>query len=425
MRVVFCPHEMPSFRRALEGQPTNATALVAAGIASRLVEQGHTLTYLAPDESGATVCTVDPRLDTPAPRSWSRSLWFRGLASATWRAQRALGVPYLNVFTNLALYDACLRSLPGHDLVFERHTLYRDGIARASARLGLPRVLFVEADEILEHDLMQTPITGLLRRRAARMFRNNLRAADRIVVVSTPLESHLVGAWGVPADRIEVLPNAVDERTFRPDPGARARMRAVLGIDPAAPLVLFVGNFYEWHDVGTVLKAVARVVQSHPAVRLLLVGDGATRLAMEQRAGALGLAHVARFTGLVAHPEVPRYMSAADIAVVPYPVLPHTVWLSPLKLFEAMASGLAVVASAAGQVTQVVQHDQNGLLVPPEDDEAMAQAISRLIDDAPASARIGAQARADAVARHSWDQYIRRLEGVFDEAIAERRKKVG
>jgi glycosyltransferase involved in cell wall biosynthesis len=422
MRVAFCPPELGSFQRALRGEPANATYLIQALVASRLRTRGHALTFIAPRDIGVEICTTDPEVETPAPRAWSARWWFRGLAAGTWRIQRALGVPYLNVFNNLALYDVCLRCLPGHDVVYQRHALYRDGIARGCARLGVPHVLFVEADEILEHDLMKTPITGLLRWRAGRMFRHNLQAADRVICVSEPLKSHLVARWGVPPEAVVVLPNAVDAQVFRPDDVARSRVRASLGIAGDAPVVLFVGNFYEWHDVETVLAAMATVVRAHPAVRLVLVGDGATRVAMQQRAHALGLAEVAHFTGLVAHAEVPQYMSAADVAVVPYPRLPQEVWLSPLKLFEYMASGLAIVASAAGQVSDVLRDGANALLVPPGDAAAMATACTHLIDDHGSRTALGAQARSDAVQRHSWDEYIRRLEWVFEDAREGRRK---
>jgi glycosyltransferase involved in cell wall biosynthesis len=224
----------------------------------------------------------------------------------------------------------------------------------------------------------------------------------------------------VPSDRVVVRPNAVDATTFRPDAATRHRVRAARGFDPHTPVVLFVGNFYEWHDVGGLLAAMALVVRAHPQARLVLVGDGATRGAMEARAAALGIADRTCFVGKVSHPEVPSYMAAADVAVVPYPVLPAEVWLSPLKLFEGMASGLATVATAAGQVREVIRDGENGRLVPPGDAEAMAAAIASLLDDPVARHALGERARRDAVDRHSWDHYIADLEQVFADAIGVR-----
>jgi glycosyltransferase involved in cell wall biosynthesis len=134
---------------------------------------------------------------------------------------------------------------------------------------------------------------------------------------------------------------------------------------------------------------------------------------MMQRAADLGLDHAAQFTGLVAHAEVPRLLAAADIAVVPYPPLETDLWLSPLKLFEYLAAGKAVIASAVGQLTEVVQDRHNGLLVPPGDVPAMTVALQRLMGDPALRSQLGQQARQDAVRKHSWDRYVSRLERVF------------
>jgi glycosyltransferase involved in cell wall biosynthesis len=134
---------------------------------------------------------------------------------------------------------------------------------------------------------------------------------------------------------------------------------------------------------------------------------------MMQRAADLGLGHAARFTGLVAHAEVPRLLAAADVAVVPYPPMETDLWLSPLKLFEYLAAGKAVIASAVGQLTEVIQDGSNGLLVPPGDVPAMAAALERLLGDSALRSQLGQQAREDAVRKHSWERYLSRLERVF------------
>jgi glycosyltransferase involved in cell wall biosynthesis len=138
---------------------------------------------------------------------------------------------------------------------------------------------------------------------------------------------------------------------------------------------------------------------------------------MMQRATDLGLDHAAQFTGLVTHAEVPRLLAAADIAVVPYPPMETDLWLSPLKLFEYMASGKAIIASAVGQLTEVVQDGRNGLLIPPGDVPAMTAALQRLIGSPALRSQLGQQAREDAVRKHSWEHYLSRLERVFAAVI--------
>jgi glycosyltransferase involved in cell wall biosynthesis len=312
----------------------------------------------------------------------------------------------------LRLTDVCLHNLPGHDIVYERHGLYQTGVAKAAKRLGMPYIVFFEADEILEHDYMGAPIKGLLRWRAKQMMHTNLKLADCILCVSDSGKSHLINAWKVPAEKILVFPNGVDVEKFNPEIGTGDNVRGDFGFQKN-PLVIFVGNFFHWHDVTTLLKAFSYVLKEIPDARLLLVGDGHKRMQMEELAAELGIVDAVRFTGLIPHSEVPAYINAADVAVVPYPNTKNEMWFSPLKLYEYMACGKAVVATATGQITRVIDHDQNGILVHPEDVQSMADAILQLILDNQLRLRLGQAAREDAVKMYSWDQYVDRLERVF------------
>ena len=412
LRIAFCPPELSPLQKAMQGEPTNATYLLQSHIAKQLLSRGHELTFIAQRDLGNNVCTRDLENPILATLTWSDSVSFNLLQKITWRVQQFFHVPYLNNFTNLKLYDACLRCLPGHDVVYERNGLYRNGVAMACRRVKIPYVLFVEADEILEHDYMAHPLKGLLRWNAKRQFRYNLVAADRVICVSEPLKAHLVIKWRIPPDKIIVLPNGVDVHQFQPNPAAGDKIRKSLAMT-ADPIILFVGNFYEWHDVSTLLDSFPSVLSTYSNARLILVGDGAMRTAMEQRAIDLGISFAVRFMGLIPHTDVPHYMASADVVVVPYPKMQQENWLSPLKLYEYMASGKAIVASSVGQNMEVVRHEDNGILVPPGDTVSMANAIKRLIADKDLRDRLGCQAREDAIKNHSWEKYISRLENIF------------
>lgn len=412
LRIVMCPPELEPLRQAMSGGRPDATYIIQGYVAKGLKSFGHQVTFIIPHFLDKVVCTDDLRELELAPRSWSGSRWFSLLEKATWRIQRWLRVPYLNVFLNYRLYDACIHCLPGYDIVYERNGLYRNGVARACKRLKIPYVLYFEADDILEHDYMGKPITGLLRWRAKAAAQFNLNTADCIICVSEPAKKHLVSQWHVSPEKVVVFSNVADVHRFRPDPVARAEVRAALGLGDE-PLAIFVGNFFEWHDVTTLLKALALLQEKMPEVHLVLVGDGDRRQAMEQLAKELGLEQVVHFTGLLPHEQVPRFLAAADVAVVPYPPLGEDLWLSPLKLYEYMAAGTAVIASAVGQLPEVIQNGQNGLLAPPGDVSAMALALQQLLQDPALCARLGRQARQDAEQKHSWENYLSRLERLF------------
>ncbi|GAB4544492.1 MAG: hypothetical protein Kow0063_38190 [Anaerolineae bacterium] len=417
LRIAFCLPEVEWLRQVAGAGLPEAAYIQQGCIAAGLQARGHDLTFVAPQGLDQVVCTKDPERLRVVPRTWSASRWFDLASRVSWRVQQWLRVPYLNVFSNYRRFDACLQCLPGHDLVYERNSLFSAGVAMACQRLKLPYVVFFDADQILELDFMGKPITGLLRWRASQLLRYNLKAADCVICVSDPARLHLMSTWGVPAEKIAVFPNGVDVQRFRPRPEASAEVRASLGVD-SHPLVVFVGSFYHWHDVATLLDAFSLVLEAHPEARLVLVGDGSQRETMMKRAADIGLGDTVQFTGLVGHEEVPRLMAAADVAVAPYPAMERDLWLSPMKLFEYMASGVAVVASHVGQLADVIQDGGNGLLVPPGDAPAMAAALKRLLNDPALRLRLGQQARQDAVEKHSWAHYVSRLERVYAAVIA-------
>lgn len=386
-------------------------------IASGLQSRGHELTFIAPVDLSETVCTRNLQELTLAPRTWSKSAWFTLARKITWTAQKALGIPYLNVFSNYALYDACLQCLPGHNIVQERNGLYKMGVAMACKRLHLPYVLFFDADDLFEHEFLGHPITGILHWRAKKIIQYTLAAARGIVCVSGATKNRLVNVWRVPEEKIAVFPNGVDVHNFQPYPEKRAEVRRSLGLE-SEPVVTYVGGFYRWHDITTLLEAFVKVLENYPEARLLLVGDGEQRQAMVDRAGFLGIEKSVKFTGSLPNTQIPPLLSATDVAVVPYPKMEQPWWGSSMKLFEYLASGTAVVASDVGeQVTEVIRDGVNGLLAVPGDPDSLASLFMRLIANPGLRAKLGEQARQDAVTKYSWDHYLARLERVYEAVM--------
>lgn len=420
LRIALCLPDSGWLDQLSGGDLTEAAVIQQGYIADGLCASGHELTLIAPVNLNQIVYRAGTQQHVAA-QTWSAHPAFQFTSKVTWRVQQYLRIPYLNVFSNYRRLDALMHVLPGHDLVYERNSLYNGAVAMACGRLDLPYVMFFDADQLLERDFMGAPITGLLRWRAKQLLRYNLATAARVICVSEQARAHVISAWKVPASRAVVLTNGVDTRRFQPDAVARSEVRASLDVGPR-PLVIFVGNFYPWHDVATLLAAFALALRAHPDARLVLVGDGPQRQSMQQLAIDLGVAHAARFTGPVPHAEVPRLLAAADVAVAPVPTMQRDLWLSPMKLFEYMATGLAVVGSKAGQVADVVGDGRSGLLVPPGDAPALAAALARLIEDQALRSRLGRQAREDARQKHSWDERVAALERLFNAVVVERSK---
>lgn len=275
--------------------------------------------------------------------------------------------------------------------VVHAHEFTMSVFATAAGRLcGVPSVVtFHSAQAFPER----------LRRRIATRWA--VRQASAATTVSAATRTQLVDRLGTPADTWIVIPNGV------PVPrGDRAAARAALGIGPDERLLLAVGNLYavKGHDV--LLRAVARIAERtdlSPWV-LAIAGRGQELEPLQVLAGALGITSRVRFLGF--RQDVASLLHAADLFVHPS----RSEGL-PLAIVEAMSVGLPVVASDVGGIPEVVRSGETGLLVPPEDAEALAEATVRLFDDPAEAARMGARGREVAAEAYG-------LEAMMDRYLA-------
>jgi glycosyltransferase involved in cell wall biosynthesis len=271
------------------------------------------------------------------------------------------------------------------EALYERFSLHTAAGATAAARLRIPHVVELNAPLPVEAARYRT-----LERagEARRLERAVLAGADRILVVSGPLATY---ARTRGATRVEILPNAVDVRRF----AGPSRVRD--------PRCVFLGALRPWHGVATIAEAWTLLGDAAPP--LLVVGEGPGRTELE----ALG----ADVTGAVPHAHVPALLATATIGLAPY-AADAPDYFSPLKLFEYLAAGLAVVAGAIPGVRDVVGRE-HAVLVEPGDPVGLAAAVSELARDESRRARLGAAGRRLVAERHSWDARAARIVDVLSE----------
>ena len=279
------------------------------------------------------------------------------------------------------------------DWVHERLSLFAAGGTELASTLGVPRVVEVNApvaDERIAHFGLRLTADAHLAEREA------LRGA-RVAAVSSPL-----AAWATERGAADatVIPNGADTGRLQPATWSKAgvELRRRLGFDEGRPVIGFVGSLKPWHGVELLLDAVAELAGSL-AIGLLVVGDGPRRAMVDERARRLPASLQVAVTGAVPSDEVPQYLAAMDIAVAPY--LPNDrFYFSPLKVVEAMASGLPVIASDFEPVRQML--GPTGILVPSGDTAALAVAIGDLSSDPDRRRRLGEAGRTRAVAQMDW-----------------------
>ena len=294
--------------------------------------------------------------------------------------------------------------------------MFSVGAALACKKRKIPYVLTVDADLLLEKAVSGTPLKGVHATAAAWSAKLTYKLADRIICVSSPAKEHLINEWAVDSEKIYVLPNGVDVSRFAQLKKETQVTRKEFGLD-GKPVVMFVGGFQHWHGIDLLVRSFEYVLEKIPEAQLLLVGDGPVRLNIEHEIKQKQLENSVSLTGMIPHGLIPEMLSIADVVVIPYPQLPKELWFSPLKLYEYMAAGKAIVASNSGQIADVIHHGQNGLLIEPGDVVAQADAITSLLLDRNERDRLGQNARQQAIIKHSWKQYTHCLQEVYQSVL--------
>ena len=310
-----------------------------------------------------------------------------------------------------------LRSLEP-DLVYERYALFGTAGVALARELGVPLILEVNAPLSLEQERHRGLAYGAASRELERII---LRSADRVVAVSSVLEGWLVAA-GVPSERVTVLPNAVDPARFDPGRVERDAVRSRLGLADE-PIVGFLGTLKPWHDVAALVRAVAMLRHGSPAPHLLVVGEGPEREHLQELARSEGIAEASTFTGAVPHAAVGAFVSAFDVAVVPYGRAPSS-YFSPLKLFECLAAERPVVAADVGDVGHCVRNGETGILYPAGDAEALAGAIDTLLGERARASSLARAGREHVARHHTWERNARLVVDIADEVVARKSVEV-
>ncbi len=290
------------------------------------------------------------------------------------------------------------------DAIYERLSLMGTAGAELARELGVPLLVEVNSPLRLEASAYRRlNLDGL----AARAEQLTLRQAAAVLAVSDEVRDYAIGAGAAP-ERTHVAPNGIDPAEFAPRPPDGA-LRARLGASAGETLLGFVGGLRPWHGVEALPELLHTLIDRGCAVRMAIIGDGPLRGRLERDFQERDVAEHVRFTGAVDHREVAALTSQLDVALAPYAPLDHAFYFSPLKLFEYMGAGVAVVASRIGQIAQVIDDGTTGVLVAPGDLSALIDACERLIRDPAGRARLGRAAAAAVRSGYTWDRNAERV----------------
>lgn len=349
--------------RSKDGQYVHIEEMIDA-----LREQGHEVIIVAPPGGESEAFGSDAGLVAWLKRHLPQ--WFYELMELAY---------------SLVAYRRLDKAVKQHrpDCLYERYNLFLPAGIWLKRKHKLPMLLEVNAPIFEE----RARYDGLSLKRLARWSQGYAwRNADYVLPVTQVL-ADIVADYGVERERIVVIPNGINEKRFAQAPDTETA-KAALGLQ--GKLVLgFTGFVRDWHGLDKVIDLIANDPPESSRY-LMVVGDGPARAALEQQAKDLNISHRVNFTGIVGRDDVARYVAAFDIALQPAVVA----YASPLKLFEYLALGKAIIGPAQPNLMEILTDRHNALLFDAIQSGGLPQAVRLLCENADLRRQVGTNARA-------------------------------
>lgn len=250
-----------------------------------------------------------------------------------------------------------------------------------------------------------------------RIERFVLHSASKIITVSDVMRRAISHLYEVPLDGIHVIPDGTDAEMFRPEADG-SRVRRLLGLTDE-PLLVYHGDVKPPDGVDVLLKAFRIVVEKQSRTKLMIIGGGGSYFAgLKDLAQELGIGSAVIFTGWIPHADVPEYLAAADVGVMPLrATLNHRCYVS-FKLFEYWGVGRTVVVSRVDALSAIIQNGVNGILVEPEDVESLAMGLLEVIRDYGKARMMGVNGRKLVEERFNWQSLMSEEVRLYDEVQA-------
>ena len=257
-----------------------------------------------------------------------------------------------------------------------------------------------EADSLLHRSLAK--IAGFL-----------YRHADRIVVVTPAFEDYLVEHWRVPREKILVIENGVETQLFSPEPSSgKAALRKELASEGKF-IVSYIGTMGMAHGLETIITAASQLRDTNPEIVFLMLGEGAGKERIAALARERGLNNL-RFVDQQPREEIPAYICASDVCLVLLKKTDLFKTVIPTKMLEFMSCARPVILGVDGQARAILEEARGGLVIEPENSDALVDAIRYLATNREAARALGKNGREYVVRKFSRPQtaerYIRVLE---------------
>lgn len=304
--------------------------------------------------------------------------------------------------------------------ILHAHSPCLNGIAalRASKCLTAPIPIVYEMrasweDAAVDHG---TTIENSFRYKISRAMETwVLRHVDAVTTICEGLRNDILQR-GIDSSRVSVIPNGVDIDQFPVIGESDALLRKNLGLENAF-VIGFIGSFYGYEGIELIIRALPDIIKFAPNARVLLVGGGKEEATIRKLIDQMQLEKVVIYTGRVQHFDVSRYYSLIDLMVYPRKSMRLTETVTPLKPLEAMAQGILLAASSVGGHRELISDGKTGFLFEPDDPEALAVAVRRVLDSRNQWQQIRKQGRHFVESNRTWQSSAAGYVPVYEEIM--------
>ena len=304
--------------------------------------------------------------------------------------------------------------------IIHAHSPALNGLAalRAARQLGVPMVYEIRAfweDAAVGN---KTGREGSAKYRLTRALETQVALnADALFTICDGLRDDLI-TRGISGGKIGVMRNGVDLSLFGDPPPRDTALAKELGIPEGAPVIGYIGSFYDYEGLDDLIAAMPLLQERHPEARLLLVGGGEMEMPLRVAATALKNRRSVIFAGRVPHAEVERYYSLIDVLAYPRKASRLTDLVTPLKPLEAMAQRRLVAASDVGGHRELITHGETGTLFEPDDPASCAASLADLLDARESWDAMREAGVAHVRERHDWARNVARYLSVYQALLA-------
>ncbi|MHB2147451.1 glycosyltransferase family 4 protein [Calditrichota bacterium LG25] len=278
------------------------------------------------------------------------------------------------------------------DIIYDRYAHFSFAALWAAKKNNLPLILEVNSPYSIQKRQWEKLYFPWLSQYGEKKIFN---AAPHIIVVSTPLKK-IVMDYGVPEEKITVLPNGTDPERFNPDIDDRS-LRKKLNL--TGKIVLgFVGILRRWHNIDQLITVLEELNLPRLNSAMIFLGDGPSYQELVEFNREKGHEAWIRFLGRIPHSEIQQYIAMMDVAISPH----ATPYSSPMKILEYMAMEKAILAPDMENIRDILRDGENALLFKPDDARSLKEKLLLLIQNEDLRRRLGKTARRDVVQKFTW-----------------------